>query len=81
MKTEKLEKLVSMAEQGVTALGSKTRAWIAQDARAELTALKAALQNREDILRVFAITAKKEDTVLARQIVAVVDAALLKDAP
>ena len=42
----------------------------------ENAALKAKLKNREDILRVFAISARKEDTALANQIVAVVDAAL-----
>jgi len=44
--------------------------------RDQIVNLEATLKNREDILRAFAIAAKKEDTALAHDIVAVVDAAL-----
>ena len=51
---------------------------LAEDGAAELTALEAKLQNREDILRAFSIAAKRiiRWSAFARQIVAVVEAAL-----
>jgi len=52
---------------------------LGREAEAEFTAMKAKLQNREDVLRAFGIAAMDEDTVLARGIVAVVKAALKDD--
>ena len=69
---------ISTADLGT--LGMSMRQTTIPTAEAELAALEARLKNREDILRAFAIAAKQEDTVLARDIVAVVDAAL-KEAP